>query len=233
VIVATPIGSMPVVQAGAREAVFLPLAETAAGTIAAEALDDLLEAAATADALAIGPGLTRNGETAHLLRELVARCPSPMVIDADGLNAFEGDAEELRRRGAGAVLTPHDGEFARLMGRSVSEMADRVAASRALAAASDAVALLKGTRSVIAPHDGGIVRVNPTGTPSLATAGTGDVLTGVIGGLLARHVSPVDAATAGAFLHGIAGRHAAAELGEGVLAGDVADRIPVAREALP
>ncbi len=153
------------------------------------------------------------------------------MLDADGLNAFRGGVEALRHRDAEAVLTPHDGEFGRLMGRSVADMTDRIVAARALAAASDAVSLLKGTRTVIAPTSG-LVRVNPTGTPVLATAGTGDVLTGVIGGLLARGVGTLDAATAGAFLHGVAGRLAGRNLGEGTLAGDVVERIPEAIAAM-
>jgi NAD(P)H-hydrate epimerase len=231
VILATPLDAVPAVQAHSIESVFLPLAQTDEGTIGSDAIDALLDAAEGADAVAIGPGLTRDEETARLVRDLVARCPCPIVLDADGLNAFEGDAEALGRRAADAVLTPHDGEFARLMLRSVAEMADRVTAARALAEAARAVVVLKGTRSVIAPPDG-LVRVNPTGTPVLATAGTGDVLTGVIGGLLARGMQPLEAATAGAFLHGLAGRSAGSELGEGALAGDVADRIPDAVEAL-
>lgn len=225
VIVAAPAGAVPAVQSHATEAVFLPLAQTDDGTIALDALDALLETVGDVDAVAIGPGLSRNEETDHLVRALVGRSPAPMVIDADGLNAFGGGVEALRGRGSEAVLTPHDGEFARLMWRSVSDMSDRVTAARALAESSGAVTLLKGTRTVIAPPEGP-VRVNPTGTPVLATAGTGDVLTGMIGGLLARRVAAVDAATAGAFLHGMAGRLAGQDLGEGVLAGDVVERIP-------
>jgi len=227
VIVATPHDALPAVAAHAAEAVFLPLAQTGAGTVAAGALDAVLDAAEGADAVAIGPGLSRDDETARLVRDLVARCTSPIVLDADGLNAFEGDAGGLARRAADTVLTPHDGEFARLMLRSASEMPDRVSAARALADASHAVALLKGTRTVIA-QPGGPARVNPTGTPALATAGTGDVLTGMIGGLLARGLSGLEAAAAGAFVHGLAGQRAGAALGEGALAGDVIERIPEA-----
>ena len=112
------------------------------------------------------------------------------------------------------MLTPHDGEYARLTGMPVAEVADRVAAARALAEASDAVALLKGSRTVIASSEG-VARINPTGSVALATAGTGDVLTGVIGGLLARGLHPLDAATAGAFLHGSAGQSAGEGSGRG------------------
>jgi NAD(P)H-hydrate epimerase len=231
VIVAGPRDALPAVQAHATEAVFLPLAQTHEGTVALAALDALLEAARDADAVAVGPGLTTDDETARLVRAFVGRCPTPLVVDADGLNAFRGDTEVLRRRDAEAVLTPHDGEFERLMGRSVADVSDRIGAARALAEASDAVTLLKGTRTVIAPVVG-LTRVNPTGTPTLATAGTGDVLTGMVGGLLARGTGTLDAATAGAFLHGVAGHLAGRELGEGTLAGDVIERIPEAFAAV-
>ncbi|MDH5314665.1 MAG: hydroxyethylthiazole kinase, partial [Actinomycetota bacterium] len=108
---------------------------------------------------------------------------------------------------------------------------DRIASARALAGVCGAVTLLKGTRTVIAPVEG-TVRVNPTGTPVLATAGTGDVLTGVIGGLMARGVDPLEAATAGAFLHGIAGQLAGSDTGVGTLASDVIERLPDALTAV-
>ena len=225
VIVATSRDAVTAVQARTTEAVFVPLEQTGEGTVSLDALDPLLEAAGRADAVAVGPGLTRADEAADLIRELVNRSPVPLVIDADALNAFEGHVGDLRERSADAVLTPHDGEYARLMGMPVSEAADRVAAARALAEASNAVALLKGSRTVIASSEG-VARINPTGSVALATAGTGDVLTGVIGGLLARGLRPLDAATAGAFLHGSAGQSAGRDLGEGTLAGDVIERLP-------
>ena len=231
VIVATPTDALASVQAYAPESVFLPLPQTDEGTLARDALDPLLEACGGADALAIGPGLTRNDETARLVREVVGRSPVPVVVDADGLNAFEGRAEALGRRLSDAVLTPHDGEFERLMPALLRGGTDRIASARALAGVCGAVTLLKGTRTVIAPVEG-TVRVNPTGTPVLATAGTGDVLTGVIGGLMARGVDPLEAATAGAFLHGIAGQLAGSDTGVGTLASDVIERLPDALTAV-
>jgi len=225
VVVGVPQDAMAAVQAHSCEAVFEPLAQTDAGTVALGALDTLLRAAERADAIAVGPGLTRDEDTAALVRELVARSPVPIVLDADGLSAFEGNAAGLRRRRAAMVLTPHDGEFARIMAGGPSDAPDRIAAARELAVAAGAVTLLKGTRTVIAPPEG-VARVNPTGGPALATAGTGDVLSGVIGGLLARGMEALDSATAGAFLHGLAGSIAGRERGEGTLAGDVADRLP-------
>ncbi|HEX7247136.1 MAG TPA: NAD(P)H-hydrate dehydratase [Actinomycetota bacterium] len=228
VTVATPRDAASVVGVGTIEAVFLPLEQTDRGTVSWEAIDDLLEASDNADAVAIGPGMSRHVETAELIRALVGRISTPVVLDADGLNAYEGRAGELRERAGPTVITPHDGEFARLMGVPVDEAgADRVAAARALGSASGAITLLKGPRTVIAPRDGS-ARINTTGSAALATAGTGDVLTGVIGGLLARGVDPLEAAIAGAFVHGVAGRMAGAAWGDGALASDVVDQLPAA-----
>jgi hydroxyethylthiazole kinase-like uncharacterized protein yjeF len=230
VIVAAPASAMPSIQAGLTEAVFEPLPETREGTVAPGALGLVLDRLGGAHALALGPGLTAHAETASFVRELVARSPVPAAIDADGLNAFAGRVVELASRRADAVLTPHVGEFGRLSGVKARDLdADRLGHVRALAASTGAVTLLKGSRTVIA-EPGGEVRVNPTGSPVLATAGSGDVLTGMVGGLLARGVPPLEAAAAAAYLHGIAGQLAGAETGEGTLAGDLVARIPAAVE---
>jgi ADP-dependent NAD(P)H-hydrate dehydratase / NAD(P)H-hydrate epimerase len=228
VIVAPPQGVLNVVQSSIVEATFVPLPETPEGTVSADALDPVLGALERAHALAIGPGLTAHRETAGFVRELVRRCPVPMVIDADGLNAFAGRAGDLLDRASEAVLTPHAGEFGRLSGITAREIeSDRLGHVRRLAAVTGAVTLLKGSRTLIA-EPGGRVRVNATGSPVLATAGTGDVLTGMIGGLLARGLDPADAAAAGAYLHGLAGLIAGARDGEGTLAGALVERIPQA-----
>jgi NAD(P)H-hydrate epimerase len=227
VTVAAPEEVLRALQAQLAEAVFLPLPQTSDGSVSRDALDPALAAAAAADAVAIGPGLGRDPDTEAFVRDLVSRCPVPLVLDADGANAFEGAARGLRDRVSKAVLTPHDGEFSRLMGHRVDDESDRVAAVRALATATDAVALLKGTRTVISSPDGA-ARINVTGTPVLATAGTGDVLTGAIGALVARGVGCFDAACAGAFLHGVAGRLEGERRGEGAVAGDVIERLPEA-----
>ncbi|MEO8423336.1 MAG: NAD(P)H-hydrate dehydratase [Actinomycetota bacterium] len=226
--VAAPEGILPVVQAGLAESTFLPLPETSVGTVAAAALDTLLDRLEGADAVAIGPGLSTNEETADLVRRLVRDCPVPFVLDADGLNAFTGRAAELADRKSDAVLTPHVGEFVRLSGVSARELADdRMTHARALAERTGAVTLLKGSRTLVATPDG-VVRINPTGGPVLATAGSGDVLTGIIGGLLARGLDPADAAFAGAYVHGLAGILAGRSSGEGTLASDIARHVPEA-----
>ncbi|HTG46287.1 MAG TPA: NAD(P)H-hydrate dehydratase [Actinomycetota bacterium] len=225
VIVAVPASILPVVQQGLTETVFLPLAETEAGTVAPAARDAIVGALEGAHALAMGPGLSTDPDTRTLIRGVLRESPVPVVLDADGLNAFAREPDLLADRKADAVLTPHLGELARL----IDGGPDRLAGARMLAARANAVALVKGSRTAIAAADGG-ARINPTGTPFLATAGTGDVLTGTIGGLLAAGVAPFDAAWAAAYVHGLAGILAGAELGEGTLAGDVAERLPAAVE---
>jgi NAD(P)H-hydrate epimerase len=225
VVVAAPAGALDRATEGLPEAVRFPLAETGDGTIASGALEAVLERAATGvDALAVGPGLTTHPETVAFVHGLVRQAPVPLVIDADALGAFAGRATELVRRGAGAVLTPHGGEAARL---GMDTGAGPLAGARWLAAETGAVALLKGARTVVADPDGS-ARINPTGAPALATAGTGDVLTGAIAGLLGTGLAPFDAAWAGAYLHGLAGMFAGRIHGGGVLAREVADLLPEA-----
>jgi NAD(P)H-hydrate epimerase len=219
-----PSSILPVVQGAVREAVFAPLPETEDGT-ASGGTERLSELIGQAGALAIGPGMTTNERTSAWVRELVRGSEIPVVLDADGLNAFAGRASELADRKADLVLTPHAGEFSRLSGVSAKDLAaDRVGHARKLAAETQAVVLLKGTRTLVAASDGSM-RVNPTGGPFLATGGTGDVLTGMIAGLLARHLAPVDAASAAAFIHGVAGSAAAEVSGEGTTASDVLERV--------
>jgi ADP-dependent NAD(P)H-hydrate dehydratase / NAD(P)H-hydrate epimerase len=226
VTVAAAESALPSIQAGLTEPTFLSLPETDEGTIAAEGADAVLERLGSADALAIGPGLTTSRETVAFVRNVVRRSPVPLVLDADGLNAFAGDETALADRRSDAVLTPHVGEFTRITGVKARDLqADRPTHVRALARSSGAVVLLKGSRTVIA-EPGGRVLVNVTGSPILATAGTGDVLTGATGALLARGTSPMEAAAGAAYLHGLAGLFAGSERGEGALAGDVCDRLP-------
>ncbi len=226
VIVAVPASVMPAVQAHMTEAVFLPLPETDVGTVDEDAIGPVMTALERAHALAVGPGLSQHEETAAFVRSLVRTSPVPVIVDADGLNAFAGRAKEITDRTADAVLTPHQGEFERLTGMGAREVdIDRVEAVKGLAEDSGAVTLLKGPRTLVATPRG-TVRINLTGSSVLATAGSGDVLTGVIGGLVARGLDPVDAAWAGAYLHGEAGRLAGRSLGEGTRAGDIAARLP-------
>ena len=226
VAVAVPEGILPVTQGWVREAVFVGLPETDVGTAAGGSarLDEVL---GQAGSLAVGPGMTTDERTAGWIRELVRSSGVPVVLDADGLNAFAGRAEDLADRKADLLLTPHAGEFARVAGVSTGEVAaDRVRHVRELAARTSATVLLKGSRTLIGAPDGS-VRINPTGGPFLATGGTGDVMTGMIAALLARGCSPLDAGSAAAFVHGLAGGLAGEERGAGTTASDVLERVPV------
>jgi ADP-dependent NAD(P)H-hydrate dehydratase / NAD(P)H-hydrate epimerase len=226
--VATPASVVPIVQGGLVEATYTPLPETADGTVARGAVDALGDRLRSFDAVALGPGLTRHPETAEFVRLLVRSCPVPMVLDADGLNAFEGRASDLAEREGPLVLTPHAGEFGRLAGMAPSDvLRDRVGHARKLAAEVQGIVVLKGNPSLVAGA-GGEVRINTTGGPSLATGGSGDVGTGTIAAMLARGLDPMDAAMAGAYVHGLAGTLAGMELGEGTTARDVLRYIAIA-----
>jgi hydroxyethylthiazole kinase-like uncharacterized protein yjeF len=183
-------------------------------------LDDLDRA----KALAVGPGLSRTDAAGESARRLIAEAPVPVVVDADGLYAL-GTAEDARRvldgRTAGTVLTPHDGEFARLSGAKPG--ADRVEATRDLARRTSATVLLKGSTTIVA-EPGGRVLISDRGDARLATAGTGDVLTGVIGAFLALGLEPLRAAGAAAFVQGIA---AQGGWRRGLVAGDLLDLLPM------
>jgi hydroxyethylthiazole kinase-like uncharacterized protein yjeF len=211
VTVASAESALPVIAGHAPELMTEPLPETAAGSV----FDDgrLARIAGKKDVLAVGPGLGTAAETVKLVRRVVGEFPQPMVIDADGLNALAGS--EFEGGGRLRVLTPHPGEMARLTGKTVAEVqADRVASARAFAMERKVVLVLKGYRTLIAFPDGR-VWINPTGTPALATGGTGDILTGTIAGFLAQFPKDADRAVAAAvYLHGIAGELGAAELGE-------------------
>ena len=181
VTVAAPESIVPIMQGHLTEAIFLSLPETSVGSVLQQALGPVLDALDRADALVLGPGMSTQVQTAGFVRELVLSSPVPLVLDADGLTAFAGSPGELSGRKSAAVLTPHAGEFARLLEITVSELeTDRMSYARRLASEADAVTLLKGSRSIIA-EPAGTVRINPTGSAVLATAGTGDVLAGVIG----------------------------------------------------
>jgi NAD(P)H-hydrate epimerase len=174
-------------------------------------------------AVVVGPGLGRDDATRVAVRALLAEADVPTVLDADGLVALAGALEpSARRRPADTVLTPHDGEYEQLVGERPGP--DRIAAARRLAQASGSIALLKGSTTVVA-HPDGRVRISTTGAPRLATAGTGDVLSGLIGALLARGVPSLEGAAAGAWLHGRAARLGPAE---GLVAGDLPDLLPTA-----
>jgi ADP-dependent NAD(P)H-hydrate dehydratase / NAD(P)H-hydrate epimerase len=199
------------------------------GALGAAAAEPLLEACGRADALVLGPGLGRAEATQELARAVAGRAEVPLLLDADGLNAHAGRLPELARRGAVTVLTPHAGELARLLATdSRTVEAARLHHARAAAAASRAVVVLKGDDTIVA-EPGGLVAVSAGGSPGLATAGTGDVLSGVAGAMLAKGLEPFTAACAAVWLHAEAGSIAARERGpDGMLARDVIEALPAA-----
>ena len=206
----------------------------AAGGFTPDAVEPALRALERADALVLGPGLGRSHGAAEFARGLAAQAPLPLLLDADGLNALDGDLAALSARSAPTVITPHAGELARLVGADAAEIgARRVHHARDAARRSGAVVVLKGDDSLVAAPDGRL-GVSAGSTPALATAGTGDVLSGVAGALLAKGLDPFTAACAAVWLHAAAGRAAARAQGrDTVIASDVIAALGAARDAGP
>jgi ADP-dependent NAD(P)H-hydrate dehydratase / NAD(P)H-hydrate epimerase len=202
------------------------------GAVAASAAPEIARALREFDALVAGPGLSTGRDAAAAL-EAALDARIPLVADADALNAFAGRPGRFKRRRAATILTPHPGEAGRLLGRAARDVqADRFAAARTLARRARSVVLLKGARSLVAEPSGDVA-VNPTGTPLLATAGSGDVLSGILGALLAGGLAARDAAVAGAWLHGAAAGSLTPRLGDaGLLSHEVADAVPGVRRSL-
>lgn len=199
----------------------------APGRLGTEAAEELLGAFERAAAGVLGPGLGRDEDSLALAREVAPRIAAPLVIDADGLNAFAGQLDRLAARAAPTVLTPHAGELGRLLERDPGEIGERrLAAAREAAAWSGAVVVLKGDDTIVA--DGERVAVNAVAAPGLATAGSGDVLAGMTAALLARGLEPFAAACAAVIAHARAGQEAARRVGspESVIATDVIAAIP-------
>lgn len=216
---AVPESILDVVDLGSIESMTLPL----------PSLDRVLDALEGKSVVAMGPGLGQEKETGEAIRRIALEVSLPLILDADGINAFAGRAAELAGRGAETVLTPHPGELGRLLGIPASEVQeDRIEAARRAAAQTEAVVVLKGHRTLVVTP-GGEVHVNATGNPGMASGGTGDVLTGLIAGLLSQGLGALDAARLGVYLHGLAGDLAAARTGEASLtAGDLLTYLPAA-----
>jgi len=231
--IACPAGLNDILEIKCTEAMTLPVPDTSDRSFAARAANELIELSTERSAVAIGPGIGRGAETLKLVRDVVPRISKPLVIDADGLFAFAGEPERLAKRRGATVLTPHPGEAGNLLHQKPADInRDRVVAARALAERTGAVVLLKGAASVIAAPDGRVL-VNPTGGPALGSGGTGDVLTGVVAGLLAQGAPPFDAAALAAFVHGAAADRLAESAGDsGILAGELARALPGEFEAL-
>jgi NAD(P)H-hydrate epimerase len=233
VTVATPNSLVPVVQQQVMEAMCIPAAESIDGTLGFGAEEELLKTLRNMDALALGPGLSTHPEAVQAVRGLVRSADLPMVIDADGINALAGVPGVLKGTKAPVVLTPHPGEMARLTGTTAAAVQqDRIGIAQRAARQHGVTMVLKGAATVVATPSG-TAWVNTTGNPGMATAGTGDVLTGMIGSLLAQGYGTADAACLGVYLHGHAGDLAAGEKGEaGMIAGDLIEKVPEAITAL-
>ena len=224
--------ALPVIASHAPELMTEALAETAAGSISMRAFESggLPEIARSKTVLAIGPGLTTDPETVAVVRRALVEFAQPMVVDADALNALAG--ADWRGDARLRVLTPHPGEMGRLVKKSAGEIEeDRVAIAREFARERRVHLVLKGYRTLLAFPDGR-VRINPTGSPAMATGGTGDILTGLIAGFLAQFPGELEQAiTAAVYLHGLSGEIGAAELGEKCLiATDLLRYLPAAME---
>ena len=205
-----------------NEPVIFPLPD-AGGRLSADAVPEILTRLSQMDAVLVGPGLGQSEGTLAVVRAVLENAQCPVVVDADGINVLSAHRDLLRGRKSPTILTPHDGEFLRLGGVPVG--GNRVQAARKLSQKTGAPVLLKGHRTVIYGADG--CYVNRTGNPGMATGGSGDVLAGVIVSLLGQGLTPVQAAAAGAWLHGAAGDRCARRLGErGLLPTDLLEELP-------
>lgn len=228
VTVAIPSSVNDVLEAKLLEAMTVPMPETKARTFSRTAFDRLTAFIAARTAIAIGPGLSTHPETVDLVQALVKQLDRPAVLDADALNALAGRASLLTECKTPPILTPHPGEMARLETDATPQSvnADRIGTATRFARERGVFVVLKGARTVIARPDGAVA-ICPTGNPGMATAGTGDVLTGIIVGLLAQGLPSWEAACVATYLHGYAGDLAAATSGQaGLIAGDVIEQIP-------
>ncbi len=224
---AAPASIIPFVAQTGREIVYLPQRETAAFSLSLKAKPELLALAEKADMVVMGPGLSLQEETTKLIRELAAVINKPLLIDGDGLTAIAERPEILLKRKSPTILTPHAGEMARLTRKTVAEVnADKTGVLRDAANKLNATVVFKGAHSLIGFTDGRVY-VNLSGNPGMATAGSGDVLTGCIAAMLGMGLSPEPATRKGVFLHGYAGDLAAMEKGQdGITASDILEHLP-------
>ena len=227
VTVACPESLNPILACKLTECMTAPVPEVEGGFLSLKATGRILHLTTNVNAVVIGPGIGRHRETGQLLRDLLTKLTVPMVVDADALNLLGGQLDIFKAVKVPVVLTPHPGEAAWLLKTTINEVEqNRVKVAKQIAGGYNVTAVLKGRFTVIA-NPQGEVRINPTGNRGLATGGTGDVLSGMIGGLLAQRLSPFDAATTGVYLHGLAGERASRRLGlDGLMAGDLLPFLP-------
>lgn len=215
------------------EVMIKALPETKFKTLSLSAKKEILRFGSKCNCLVIGPGLSRNKNTAKLVRSLIAESSKKIVLDADGINALEGDNNILKRKGKDIVITPHVAEFSRLSGLSIEEIKkNRITLAKKFIMQYNSVFVLKGFRTIVAQRSHPLY-INNTGNSGMATAGSGDVLTGIIGGFIAQGLESFDAARLAVYLHGLAGDLAAKEKTEySLIASDILKYIPKAIKRL-
>ena len=223
---AVPRELSPIVAMGNPCVMTLGLPQDEEGRFGSDALTETLSLAAAHDVVAMGPGIGRSPALAHVIKRLIAKYAGPMVVDADGLNNLADDAAALGQHAGPLVITPHPGEFARLVNKdTASVQANRREFAVGFAREQRLIVVLKGQGTLVT--DGRRLFCNTTGNPGMATAGSGDVLTGIIAALIGQGLAPFDAAQLGVYLHGLAGDLAAAALGQvSLLATDLIDYLP-------
>lgn len=233
VTLALPEGLNEVVEAKLTEVMTVGLPETEERTVALQARDDLLNLMEGKRVLALGPGISTHPQTTHLVVELIRSAKIPLVIDADGVNCLARHKEVLTRASVPVILTPHPGELSRFLWVPKEEVVEkRIPMAQKVAATYNVYLVLKGAQTLIA-EPGGAVHINPTGNPGMATGGVGDVLTGMIAGLVSQGLPPGLAAVAGVYLHGLAGDLACQQLGpEAMIATDLLEKLPEAFRAV-
>lgn len=235
VTVGVPMSLNPIIEQKTTEAMTEPLPETALETFGEISIERALEIInERKTAVAIGPGISTTNETRTFLYEIIRNSELPMVIDADAITLVGDNPKILKEAKAPVVLTPHPGEMARLAGISTEEVqADRIGVALEFSSKYNAYVVLKGARSIISTPQGEIF-INTTGNAGMASGGSGDVLTGIIGGLLAQRLDAVEACKLGVFIHGLAGDMLAEQNGEaGIIASDIAGALPKALSELP
>lgn len=212
------------------EVMTLPLAETGDKSLSLKAEEGILDFSRDCDVVIIGPGLGKNAETRILVKELIKLIECPIVLDADGINAIEGQLDVFKKRKTKkTILTPHPGEMARLLGKKIDDVQkDRLNIAKEAARLTGSIVCLKGHRTIVADPDG-VAYTNETGNSGMATGGTGDVLTGMIGSFIGQGVDDFSAAVAAVYLHGLAGDIAAEKKGQfAMVATDLLTYLPEA-----
>jgi len=226
---ATPKSISPYISSKGSEIVFIPQKETASGSLALESKEELLELSQRADMVILGPGLSLNEETQELVRELAKRIEAPLLIDGDGITAIATNLGIIKGRKAETILTPHSGEMSRIANMEVAKVdRDKINVLQKTAGELNAIIVLKGAHSLIGYPDERVY-INTSGNPGMATAGSGDALTGAIAAMYGLGLPLRDAVRMGVFMHGLSGDLAAGEKGEdGITAQDILDYLPQA-----